>query len=244
MVAYKIRRISHLLTTLVTWDTTYLSDQNSSIVIQGDYVNATGGGEQAFHSQFTPNAVGSIALTIDKDWLQGRFSNNITLFFFPVNPSFDEPIRVTGPTLMVTNRKAEVYHQEPAKPPKGQSLYIALPTVFGFILVCVVGGFFWNRKHRKIGLGNVMGRNRGYGTGKSRAQRTGLGKKKGAAIQLQEQELTSGGHFRDATSNGIAKDRGHRRADSDALGSLVGTPAEERTNYFREEIKRQAQDRP
>jgi hypothetical protein len=220
----------------VTWDTTYLSDKNSSVVIQGDYVNSTNGGEQAFHSQFTQNNIGNVVVTIDNAWLQGQSSNNITLYFFPVNADFDEPVRVTGPTLMVTTKKPDVYHQEPAKAPKGQSLYIALPTVFGFILLCVVGGFFWNRKHRNIGLGNVMGRNRGYGTGKSRAQRMGLGKKKGPTIQLQEQELSSG------ATTGTAKDRAHVRQPSDALGSLAGTPTEERKNYFREEMKRQEQE--
>lgn len=223
----------------VTWDTTFLSDKNSSVIIQGDYVNSTQGGEQAFHSDFTPNNVGSYAWTIEQEWLQGQSSNNITLFYFPINPAFDEPIRVTGPTLMVTTKKQDVFHQEPAKAPKGQSLYIALPTVFGFILLCVVGGFFWNRKHRKIGLGNVMGRNRGYGTRKSKAQRIGLGKNNVAAIQLQDHELGSGGVSEDATAGA----KGHVRQASEALGSLAGTPTEERRNYFREEMKRQEQNR-
>jgi hypothetical protein len=215
-----------------------LEDKNSSILIQGDYVNATGGGQQAFHTQFIQSFVGSAAVTIDESWLQGKSSNNITLKFFPINPSLKEPMQVTGPTLMVTHRPKEYYHQEPAKAPKGQSLYIALPTVFGFILLCVVGGFFWNRKARKIGLGNVMGRRKGYGTGKSRSQRLG---KKAGAIQLREQELTAGGQYRDAPAPGQTS-KGHGRADSDALGSLAGSPNEERTNYFRDEMRRQEKE--
>ena len=146
---------------------------------------------------------------------------------------------------MVTNKPAEYYRQPKTPVPKGQSLYIALPTVFGFVLLCVCGGYIINRKHRKIGLGNVMGRRNGYGVGKSRSQRLGLGKKKAGAIRLREQELTAGGQYRDAPVQREDSGRAasHARADSDALGSLAGTPTEERTNYFRDEMRRQEQSR-
>ncbi len=97
-----------------------------------------------------------------------------------------------------------------------------------------------NRKHRRIGLGNVMGRRNGYGTGKSRSQRLGLSKKKAGAIQLRDQELTAEGVYRDAPASGGNR---HERDDSDALGSLAGTPTEERTNYFRDEMRLQEQHR-
>ncbi|TAQ86609.1 hypothetical protein B7494_g5069 [Chlorociboria aeruginascens] len=224
----------------VTWDTSVFSayGKNSTVLIQANYVNASGGGAQAFQSSITTNSWGFVAWTIDKAWLKGGSSNNLTLFITPSNPAADEPTSIEGPTLMVTNSPApEPYRQTPAKAPTGQSLYIALPTVFGFIIVCVCGGFFLNRKNRKIGLGNVMGR-RGYGIGESRTQRMGIGKKKAAAIRLREQELTSEGQYRDAPLE-HERPRGHLRNDSDALGSLAGTPTEERTNYFRDELDRQ-----
>lgn len=228
------------LTEAVTWDQTYLSEGNISVSIQGDYVNATGGGPQAFNTDFIPNSAGLVSLTIDKEWLKGQSSNNVTLYFYSLSTNFNDDFnRVRGPTLMVTNRPSDVYHQEPAKAPKGKDLYIALPTVFGFILLCLVGGFFWNRKHRKIGLGNVMGRKTGYGTGKSKTQRMGNGKKKPADIQLRVQELTADGQYKDVTPKAEPVFRGHARADSDALGSLAGSPTREGTNYFRDEMKRQ-----
>jgi hypothetical protein len=145
-----------------------------------------------------------------------------------------------GPILRVTNRPPNYYRQPLAKAPKGQDLYIALPVVFGFIILCLVGGFFWNKHARKIGLGNVMGRRGGYGVGKSRRQRLGLGKKKSEAIQLREQELRTGPQY---TDNPDRRSPQHARADSDALGSLAGTPTEERTNYFGDEMDRQQNHR-
>lgn len=148
---------------------------------------------------------------------------------------------------MVTNRPPpEPYRQPKAQAPKGQSLYIALPIVFAFILLCVVGGFLYNRKNRKIGLGNVMGRRKGYGVGKSRSQRLGLGKKKEGGIQLREQELTADGQYRDARLDSPPPARGvdgHARADSDALGNFPGSPTEDRTNVFRDEMRRQQQSK-
>lgn len=87
-----------------------------------------------------------------------------------------------------------------------------------------------------------MGRRQGYGTGKSRAQRLGLRRKqKDLSIRLREQELTADGQYRDVpddrdTNMSAAR---HARADSDALGSLAGSPTEDRPNHFRDEINRQ-----
>jgi hypothetical protein len=147
---------------------------------------------------------------------------------------------------MVTYAPGDEPYRQPKTPaPKGQSLYIALPIVFGFIVICLVGGFYWNRKHRQIGLGNVMGRRKGYGVGKSRTQRMREETKEGA-IQLREQELTAHGQYKDVSSPPPAKSRdirdgGHARGDSEALGSLAGSPPER--NVFREEMRRQEQSK-
>jgi hypothetical protein len=183
--------------------------------------------------------------TIDSAWMKGMSSNNITLFINLDSPIFGQLKSYPGPTVEVANPIPDYYHPGKTPAPTGESLYIALPTVFGFVLVCVCGGFIWNRKHRKIGLGNVMGRRKGYGVGKSQSQRLGLGKKKAGAIQLREQELTARGQYRDVPveREDGSRTTGHASADSDALGSLAGTPTEERTNYFRDEMRRQEQHR-
>jgi hypothetical protein len=228
----------------VTWDTNFFTEKNATVLVQANFVNASDGGAQAFQSPNTINGYGFISWTIDKEMLRGKSWNNVTLFIVPLNPIANEPTSFQGPTVQVTNRPADYYRQQPAKAPKGQSLYIALPTVFGFIILCVCGGYIINRKHRKIGLGNVMGRRNGYGVGKSRTQRLGLGKKNSGAIRLREQELTAGGQYRDTLAEREERSRaGHTRTDSDTLGSLAGTPTEERPNYFRDEMRRQEQNR-
>jgi hypothetical protein len=221
----------------VTWDTKYFPESNMSLRIVANYVNATGGGLQAFESPITQNYYGFISWTIDKTWLRGESYNNVTLSMVLLTPNPTEPRLEAGPTVMITNRPPTYYQQPPTKAPTGASLYIALPTVFGFIILCVCGGAIINRKHRKIGLGNVMGRRNGYSSGKSRSERLGLRKKKEGAIELREQELTADGQYRDVPDS---RGRGHARVDSD-LGSLAGSETGDRTNYFRDEMRRQEQ---
>ncbi|KAF7871681.1 hypothetical protein EAF04_003788 [Stromatinia cepivora] len=179
----------------VTWDTEYFTGSNNSVFIQANYVNASGGGVQAFQSIPTSNSLGFIAWAIDKTWLKGMNSNNVTLFITPTQKTAISSVQ--GPTLMVTTSPApEPYRQSPSKAPHGASLYIALPTVLAFIVLVIGGTYYCNRKHRTIGMGSVMGRRKGYGTG-SRRQRMGLGKKKDRAIMLRNQELMADGQYRD-----------------------------------------------
>jgi Ykl077w/Psg1 (Pma1 Stabilization in Golgi) len=207
-------------------------------------LNSSFGGQVAFSSAITGAASGFFIWTIEKDWLQGLSMNNVTLWLNPLNPIDGEAHSLGGLNLGVTNKPAEYYRQPPTPAPTGQSLYIALPSVAAFVILCVCGGAIINRKHRKIGLGNVMGRRNGYGVGKSRRQRLGLRKKKDGAIQLRDQELTAGGQYRDVPPPEEGERQiGHVRADSDGLGSLAGTPTEERTNYFRDEMQRQERNR-
>jgi hypothetical protein len=179
--------------------------------------------------------------TIQSDWLKSQPSNNVTLFITAISGK-----SLPGTTVMIQNHiDPGPSPPGPTQPPKGRDLYIALPAVAGFVLLCVCGGYIFNRHNRKIGLGNVMGRRNGYGVGKSRRQRLGLGKKN-AAIQLRTQELTSEGQYRDVPVEQEARIPPHRRTDSDGLASLVGTPTEERSrggNVFRDEMRRQEQSR-
>lgn len=157
--------------------------------------------------------------------------------------------QLKGPRVAIGTAPEEVEFK-PTQAPRGQSLYIALPAVFGFIVVCVCGGFWWNRHARVIGLGNVMGRRKGYGIGKSRGERMGMGRQ--GAIKLQERDggasaLDAQPSFRDNTF-GLDQD-GRGRRDSD-LGSLVGTPTRSEFgnstgggNVFRSEMERQERER-
>jgi hypothetical protein len=255
----------HTLTFLpstVTWDTASpLFSPNTTLKLVANYHNATStSGSIAFTSDPTSASWGYIAWPIQASYLaSGTSSSNVTLYL-----TTQSGHQATGPTVQL------LYPPGPSPPPqtqapKGRDLYIALPAVAGFILVCVVGGFFWNRKQRTIGLGNVMGRKRGYGERKSRRQRLGLGGGRGKqAVALRVRELDGPGAYRDDVQAGSGRGKpealdldlgfdtprkfaGHQRTDSEGLGSLVGKPTEERPrgngngngNVFREEIRRQ-----
>ncbi|KAH8813299.1 hypothetical protein F5884DRAFT_332970 [Xylogone sp. PMI_703] len=230
----------------ITWDTSFFPHPNTTVVVQANYVNASDGGPQAFQSPMVPSSYGFVSWTIDKAWLKDMKSNNLTLFIVSLGTN---AVNVPGPTVMVTTHPKSYYHQPLPKVPRGPALYIALPVVLVFVVVCIAGGFYLNRHHRHIGLGSVMGRGKGYGVGKSRRQRLGLGKT--GAIQLRDQDLHHGaGDYQVAPSSPEAgeqnlsaqRQHGHARADSDALGSLAGTPTEDRRNYFREEMRRQEEE--
>ena len=217
-------------------------------------MNDTGHGPVAFKSDPVSTSDGYYVWTIQKDWLQEMKTNNVTLFLNRINPPVGAQLSLEGketllpcngiqltnpgPIVRVKVYEKPIYHQSPSSAPKGQSLYIALPTVLGFILLCVIGGYFWNRNSHKIGLGNVMGRRSGYGTGKSRSQRMGLGKN--GDIQLRDRELRSDGQYHDAPAKVAMSPGREMDRDSGGLGSLAGSPTcNGGHNHFRDELRRQ-----
>lgn len=243
-----------LTSSIVTWDTSYFSAPNTTILVQGNYVNETTGEitDQAFESPKWSASWGFWSYKIEDSLLKYQSSKNITLQLATTSTKDTSSKIIPGPVVMVT--KYPVYQPDTGKTPDKQALYIALPTVFGFVALCLVGTCIWNRKARKIGLGNIMSHGRhGYGIGKSGRSRMGLGKKKKAneRIQLMEREV-------EADGGEVYHDMPDRpRRDSDALGSLAGTPTEERRmdfygpgsrdqrersgdrNLFRDEMRRQ-----
>lgn len=223
----------------VTWDPDYWTSKNTSIIVQANYVNTTLG-MQTFESSSIPVGWGFYAMKISSSWLQGHASNNLTLYIVSLDNTNPDAVSqsFTGPTVMATKKPVTYYHQPHAQAPSGASLYIAIPLIVAFVIACLIGVCWWNRKERKIALGNIMGRNRGYGERKTKRQRLGLGKNKRGVV-AEEQELVSEGIYRDAP---VREEVFHRR-DNEDLGSLVGTPTEERTNYFRDEMRRQEAER-
>lgn len=176
--------------------------------------------------------------------------------------------------MLVT--KPPTYHQPAPKMPTGAALYIGLPTVLGFCVIMIFGVCLWNRQARKISLGNIMSRSRhGYGIAKGRARRMGRRDRKADNIRLMD-HLPEDQHYRDEPQHQQPHGRGggdgggwgqqhtyhrqqnnseflgHARRDSDALGSLAGTPKSanfpvtqppQGGNAFREELERQRRER-
>ncbi|KAK7459758.1 hypothetical protein Landi51_00007 [Colletotrichum acutatum] len=262
---------------LVTWDPTVLikgNKTNVNVKIQGKSVNGTTVGDIVLNADTdttNPASYGYYAWTVSSSLIpSGQDNATIELLMsYTIDGTAQDAIM--GPQVLVAKRPE--WHPEAAKMPKGAELYIALPTVFGFIIICVIGGCIWNRRTRKIGLGNIMSRSRhGYGVGKSRAQRLGAkvrqsvfhGGRKDRGIQLRQREISPDGYvYRDEPlpdqqqrqhTGGLNTNGGglgHARRDSDALGSLAGSPVSatfphhepQGGNAFREEMRRQERER-
>lgn len=245
-------------------------------------MNATTGevASQAFSSDKITAGWSYYAWAVDSKLLQGKSAANITLFLNALDAEDQNTTAKSyvGPTVLVT--KPATYHQPAPKMPTGAALYIGLPTVLGFCVVMIFGVCLWNRQARKISIGNIMSRSRhGYGIAKGRARRMGGGRRDRKAdkgIRLMD-NLPEDQHYRDEPRQypptrgaGGAGDEGwgqqhvyHRqqnndflghdaRRDSDALGSLAGTPTSanfpaadppQRGNAFREELERQQRER-
>ncbi|KAK2749060.1 hypothetical protein CKAH01_06557 [Colletotrichum kahawae] len=256
----------------VTWDSSVLIKGNQTDVrvkIKGKEVNGTTVGDVVFNKDTDSSqlaAYGYYAWTVSSGLIpKGQDNATIELLMtYTINGVAQTDI--TGPQVFVSKRAT--YHPEGAKIPKGQELYIALPTVFGFLIICLIGGCLWNRKTRTIGLGNIMSRSRhGYGVGKSRAQRLGAkvrksvfrGKDRGIALrtreispdgyQYRDEPMPQQPQYQQQQHTGT----GRPRRDSDALGSLAGTPTSDRFDFhdtgaqggnaFRDEMRRQERER-
>ncbi|KAI9892704.1 MAG: hypothetical protein M1814_001124 [Vezdaea aestivalis] len=213
----------------VTWDPDFFKI-NTTLEVLVDYTNPQGGGLNVYTSPETPNAYGFVTVSMDNRWLNDNSENNLTFSIIQLDktPS-KKPNYYQGPTVRLIQKPAKHYAPSPETPkPDRKSLAIGLPVALGGALFIVLGVCFWNRKHRQIGIGNIMGRRAGYGVGKSRRQRIG----KAGAIRLTE--TPSKDVFRDEPPR-----PGHARDTS--LGSLVSEGADERTqsNAFRSEVQRQ-----
>ncbi|KAH8899216.1 hypothetical protein GQ53DRAFT_302783 [Thozetella sp. PMI_491] len=247
----------------VTWDPTFFNGSNTTVQVQGFVHNITTNEitlDPAFPSSPMPAGWGFYQWALDDNLLSSRGLNavNVTLRMAVLNGPAQW---YDGPRVLVSYKP--IYRQPPAQAPTGPALYIGLPTVLGFVAVILVGTCIWNRKSRKIGLGNIMSRSRhGYGAGKSRAARM-MGSRsrrnKEQGIRLMERDvggLPEHEVYRDVPETRRKQaerhveplDVGIARRDSDALGSLAGTPTEERHmdlgrpgkgNVFRDELSRQ-----
>jgi hypothetical protein len=151
--------------------------------------------------------------------------------------------------LFVTLSSPQLPEAEPTTPLDNQTLYIALPAALGGALLIVLGLFFWHRRTRKLGLGNVMGRGRnGYNSSRTRRMfRRGAGAKTDGAIQL---DLRDPGEPLYEYHDNPQPPR--MRRGSDDLGSLAGSPVvnsfsqsgtTDGRNAFRDEMDRQHQQR-
>ncbi|KAJ4297931.1 hypothetical protein N0V90_005830 [Kalmusia sp. IMI 367209] len=216
----------------VAWNPKFFDDVNSTVQIKIQWANDSA--VEAWSSDNIQNGWGNLAVKMDKELLQGYSMYNLTfrILNFKGSDPNAQAQAFDGPMFTLQNEPPRHLPPGSKNSINKEGLLIGLPVGLGFVLVVVIGLFIGMRKQRIIGVGNIMGRRkRGYGVGKSKRQRLGLGKK--GAIRLEERELQPQPQYRDQM-------RGHGRNDS--LGSLVSDddiqPAP-RTNQFRDEMQRQ-----
>jgi hypothetical protein len=182
-------------------------------------------------------------MTLDAAWLQGQSFNNLSLTLVSFDPTVNKPAtKWPGPIIGLMNQPVQHYQPSPHPELNKLGLEVGIPVGLGAFLLIIGGLWFGMRKTRRIELGNVMGRRKGYGVGKSRRQRLG----KQADIQLREAALRpESPGFRDEPLQGAEvpeRFAGHAREES--LGSLVSSTAGDsfsrpQGNVFREELERQ-----
>jgi hypothetical protein len=241
----------------VTWDPTFFPASNTTINILASYTS-TNLSTVAFSKLLFQSQWGFIPMPVDSSMIEsGKGSSNVTFSVqMQSNAGSAGAQTFIGPTVTIANPPGP-QPPPPAQAPHGQALYIGLPAAFGAFVLILFGTCLWNRKTRKIGLGNIMSRNRhGYGAGKNRTERM-LGRRAGkgnAAIRLEEREVNvpEEQRYHDAPAPGRADswDAGWQeqvpgrsartrdgasaaagasvaRRDSDVLGSLAGSPTED-----------------
>ncbi|KAF7561833.1 hypothetical protein G7046_g2315 [Stylonectria norvegica] len=218
----------------VTWDPDYFNTTHDNTTFEVsarlDWYNRTSGSYEHLgdDSDRTPAAWGFWPFTIQNNMLLGSGEeHNITVTLLSnIKGSSEKHNSTTLPLQLLRT------YYEPSKPtpaPKGRTLTIALPTVFGVIILLL--------RHGSRGrLHNYSGR----------AQRRVFGARKDNGIQLDTHVVSGspGDEYRDAPV------RPHR--DSDDLGSMAGSPLDPDfqkqgttggRNAFREELRRQEQER-
>ncbi|EGX89901.1 hypothetical protein CCM_08154 [Cordyceps militaris CM01] len=246
----------------LTWDPEHYAsklNESYSLTVQVKQQNRTTK-EWVFLTDFdqthVPAKQGYFPFAVGDKLLDGHDSNNITVTLQRrLNSTIGDPDDVTAAYPLTVTR-----FKFPATAPNngavGHSLTIALPVVFGTILLLVVGLALWNRKTRRIHLGAILPRKsaRGYSGRSARRRRMFGAAAPGATdadhdIQLGNGFPDDGPVYRDAPP----PQAGYRhRADRDSLDSLDASPVRDSfqqqgitggRNVFRDEMDRQQHER-
>ena len=172
-------------------------------------------------------------MPVDEAWLDGGKQISAAVLLTANNIMEDKAANTTrGPIINIV--PVPPTPPLPAPPPTSINtlgLAVGLPVAFAAIVFIIAVLYFGMRKTRRIGLGSVMGRRKGYGVKKSRTQRMG---RKGP-VGLSEQEIySSDPGFRDDPVDDDVELSHGRYEDS---------TREDRSrsagNVFREELARQ-----
>ncbi|KAK4193284.1 hypothetical protein QBC35DRAFT_527338 [Podospora australis] len=187
----------------ITWDATIFNNANSTVKILGFYADDTLPSspddeptppEQAFDSGTISSGWGFYQWKIEGNLIRQlphhkKKPNSVQIHIqLAALPLDGGPAKwFKGPTVTIAKKPPKPLRK--TKTPDHQALYIALPTVFGFVIVIVVGTLCCNRQARIVNVGNVMSRNRFRESNRRAARR----KNKEQYIRLTDQESGVGG---------------------------------------------------
>lgn len=190
-----------------------------------------------------PAEWGFLPLKIKGSYLKGSEPHNITLTLM---------LGLQGSSDLNETSEAIPFVLDYHRPPgdeghhvENRDLIIALPVTCGSIVILCVAVCLWNRKTRRIQLGNIMSRSRHGYTGRKARRMFTRGKKNDAAIRLDEHQSAPLYEYSDHAPPQMP------RRDSD-LGSLAGSPITPTfrdqdpaggNNAFRDELRRQEEER-
>ncbi|KAL2862892.1 DUF4448 domain-containing protein [Aspergillus lucknowensis] len=154
----------------VTWNADFYP-LNATITIELRYSDSLDG-TSAFTSEKTENSYGYIPLRMQRDWLQGKTDNTMTLYIIELDSTHRRASARHGPTITLRRRPVEHYKPPPPAQFNKRALYIGLPVsvvVVGIVVITLV----CSMRRTRDAIANVFpkSRRRGYGIARSRPQR-------------------------------------------------------------------------
>jgi hypothetical protein len=233
-------------TYFVTWDPDFFNTTGESlhenttidISVRIEYLNTTRNVNEWVKLETSdktrPATHGFWPFKVESKHLKGKSTNQIRLQLLTSRYGSAEKVPVEGfdgYPLKVENPGWSDHKPSPA--PSNRDLIIALPVALGSVALLVLGVCLWNRKTRRISLGNISTRaRRGYSSHRFR-------KANGMGLEPVTPEAPD---YRDFELPTVPAGR----RDSD-LGSLAGSPTtdsfQHQGNAFRDEISRQNEQR-
>ena len=172
-------------------------------------------------------------MPFDPAWLNGGKQTSARVSLNANNPAEDEPAESRqGPIInIVPVPPASPLPASPHSTINTLGLAVGLPVGVAVVALILAVLYFGMRKTRRIGLGNVMGRRKGYGVRKSRTQRLG---RKGAVVLSEQEIYHSEPAFRDDPLD-QSVELGHDRYQDSSREDRSRNAG----NVFREEVARQ-----
>ncbi|KAL6863090.1 hypothetical protein ACO1O0_003334 [Amphichorda felina] len=253
----------------ITWDPDFFNKTETrgngtvEVAVRLDYLNRTktddddedNGGVvvekfvKLHETDRVPAEWGFLPLKINKKFIKGSSPHNITLTLMVADKG-SSAINETSDAIPLFLEKRKVPEHESSHI-EHEDLIIALPITVGVVLFLLIGIFLWNRKTRRIQIGNVMSRarhrvRRGRGYTGRKARKLFNRDAEAGAIRLGDRSQSPPLY---EYSDHVVHDPPQRpRRDSD-LGSLAGSPVTptfqhqdtvgSSGNTFRDELRRQ-----